>query len=672
MREQHQDVNQSQSEDSPLTRTIDELRIEVEQLKSQLDLRTDNTCERDPQSGGERRGCAQAVRELMARVQRNTLNPTPTHPCNGDEAFFESVQQLQFRGRFPANFTKGFKHDPASGELDLQNGTPNYQLLLRALDTGNFDLLEQASLGCSDPLMQRPFENPQAAVAFDLEGIDSHQAGILDDCRVLPYPAPPSFRDKEEIAEMAELYWMTLLRDVHFSEYDSQSPSQLVLDAANDLRRFVRYAGRVEPRNLFRGPTNGDVTGPYVSQFLLYDAPLGATFIPARIRTLKGVGNGEGGRDYMTAWGDWLAVQDGCNASTNDNCQNDGCGNDPRRYIRNGRDLAAYVHIDTTWQAFMQAARLLLGSASPKQCESVPGFNVDFAPGLPYRDAFIEPVPPRPGTPPRRFQNQTGFVTFGPRDVERLLLEVHTRALKAVWYQKWSLHRRLRPEEYGGRIEAYRLGRRHYPWDSDEFSKLEGTVLRRTQQYTEAFNGTGNGTYLLPQVFAEGSPMHPAYGSGHSTVAGACATILKAYFDEKSPLQPVPGAAGFFPVYEATSDGCGLQQYTNEAGQNLTLNNLTVLGEVDKLASNIGIGRLWAGVHWRSDHTYSLLLGEMVAVSMLVDQALTFSEEHFFEFTSILGDTIRIDRQGIGRRGPSGDSTVSLCSRTLGRLRGCL
>jgi len=32
--------------------------------------------------------------------------------------------------------------------------------------------------------------------------------------------------------------------------------------------------------------------------------------------------------------------------------------------------------------------------------------------------------------------------------------------------------------------------------------------------------------HLLPMAFPEGSPIHPAYGAGHATVAGACVTIL--------------------------------------------------------------------------------------------------------------------------------------------------
>ena len=67
---------------------------------------------------------------------------------------------------------------------------------------------------------------------------------------------------------------------------------------------------------------------------------------------------------------------------------------------------------------------------------------------------------------------------------------------------------------------------------------LDSEALKRTN---EKF-----GTFLLPQAFPEGSPLHPAYGSGHATVAGACVTVLKAWFDESwvLPDPVVPNAAG--------------------------------------------------------------------------------------------------------------------------------
>jgi hypothetical protein len=59
----------------------------------------------------------------------------------------------------------------------------------------------------------------------------------------------------------------------------------------------------------------------------------------------------------------------------------------------------------------------------------------------------------------------------------------------------------------------------------------DADVLQEVQQHRP--NGpTPQGTHLLPMAFPEGSPTHPAYGPGHGTVAGACVTVLKAFFDE--------------------------------------------------------------------------------------------------------------------------------------------
>ena len=77
--------------------------------------------------------------------------------------------------------------------------------------------------------------------------------------------------------------------------------------------------------------------------------------------------------------------------------------------------------------------------------------------------------------------------------------------------------------------------------------------------------------------------MHPSYGAGHATVAGACITILKAWFDESFVI-PAPVVA--------SSDGSLLNPYAG---------TLTVGNELNKLASNISIGRDAPGMHWRTD-----------------------------------------------------------------------
>jgi len=173
----------------------------------------------------------------------------------------------------------------------------------------------------------------------------------------------------------------------------------------------------------------------------------------------------------------------------------------------------------------------------------------------------------------------------------------------------------LRPEAFAGRIHNYITGAApQYPLGTSDL--LHSSVLAKVfSQY---------GTYLLPMAYPEGSPLHPAYGSGHATVAGACATILKAWFDE-SYVIPNP--------IQVSPDGLSLQPYTGAA--------LTVGGELNKLASNIAVSRNIAGVHWRSDAVEALKLGEAVAISVLRDQRLTYNE-NFPGFTFTKFDGTRV------------------------------
>ena len=261
------------------------------------------------------------------------------------------------------------------------------------------------------------------------------------------------------------------------------------------------------------------------------------------------------------------------------------------------RDLSQWVHIDVLYQAYFQALLILLTPPSDDPLSG--GIGAPFNRGNPYRGS----------------QNQDGFGTFGGPHIATLLTEVATRALKAVWFEKWFVHRRLRPEAFAGRIHNHVTGAARYPISS------------------EALNSAGLaavfakfGTYLLPMAFPEGCPLHPAYGAGHATVAGACVTILKAWFDESYGIP--------HPV-QAAPDGLSLVPYTGPA--------LTVGGELNKLASNVAIGRNIAGVHWRSDATESLKLGEAVAISILRDHRGCYNETFSgFTFTKFDGTTVTL------------------------------
>jgi membrane-associated phospholipid phosphatase len=267
--------------------------------------------------------------------------------------------------------------------------------------------------------------------------------------------------------------------------------------------------------------------------------------------------------DYITSYSNWLAVQNGASTEGNQFDQTP-------RYIRNGRDLGEYVHRDFSYQAFINAALILLGMRAPLDSNN------------PYNNS----------------KSQSGFSTFGAPHLLDMVARVANSALNAGWFQKWLVHRRLRPEAFGGRIHNHKTGAARYPIHTDV---LNSEVLNRVFSKQRS--------YLLSLAYPEGSPAHPAYPSGHATIAGACVTVLKAFFKESFVI-PNP--------VEATTDGLSLVPYAGS--------DLTVGGELNKLASNIAIGRDTAGVHWRSDGIEGLKLGEAVAISILTDMKGCFNE----------------------------------------------
>ncbi len=486
---------------------------------------------------------AYRARLRAARLARG--RPRVQHVANGDE---------QDHAGFIGCYHKGLPHD-ALGRVDPSA----YRTLLECLASRDAARFEEIPVG--------PFRltSPQAGLAFDLEGPDSHQ---------VTQPPAPRIDSAECAGEMVELYWMALLRDVAFEDYGA---SALAGDAAADLTalsdfRGPKEGGAVTPATLFRGFTAGDLQGPWLSQFLWLDVPFGAQRIVQRNETtLPGI-------DHLTDYGEWLAVQDGADRTGLD-------AHDPeRRYLRNLRDLARWVQIDALYQAYLNACLILLGMGAP------------FDPGMPLRGSAT----------------QKGFVEWGGPHILSLVTEVATRALKAVWYQKWFVHRRIRPEAFGGLVHNHVTGAAAAPLHADVLgsSALDAVLA-------------AHATHLLPMAFPEGCPTHPAYGAGHATVAGACTTILKAWFATAHVLPD--------PVV-ASADGTALLPYSGPA--------LTVGGELDKLAANIGIGRNGAGVHWRSDYAESLRLGESVALGILEEQRATYNEEPSLGLTTFDGESI--------------------------------
>jgi hypothetical protein len=468
-----------------------------------------------------------------------------------------------------ASFTKGLQHN-AIGEASERE----YKKLVRLIKTGQFTKIDNMNIGI------RPLKNPQAGVALGLDSVDSHGVAM---------PPAPAFDSAESAAEMVELYWQAILRDVHFSDYPSDSMVASAVSELNALSDYRTESGGVSMNSLFRGNTPGDLAGPYVSQFLMQQIPFGSLQVDQLQKTVAPV-------DYMTSYEDWLQVQNGNLMKQNPTFDA------TKRHIRNGRDLSWYVWNDRVYQAYFTAASRLVD----KDLLNFNLFELKLDVGNPYRK--------RSGT--------EGFVTFGDAHILCLLGKVAFAALKAVWYQKWFVHRRMRPETFGGRVHNHRLGLASYPIHPE---LLNATALDIVFSQ--------NGTYLLPQSFIEGSPMHPSYGAGHATVAGACTTVLKAFFDESMAF-PNPVVA--------SSDGTTLESYVEaDAG------GLTIGGELNKLAANMSIGRNFAGIHYRSDYWDSLALGEEVAIRMLKSMSRTLEEKHRFHLTRFDGKQVVIRGGGL-------------------------
>jgi hypothetical protein len=474
------------------------------------------------------------------------------HVTNGDEERYEDRR---------ASFSKTLPHNKF-GEV-----TPDaYKAWQAILTSGDPKGFEQAPRS-KDATVK--LNDPQATYAFGLVGLDSAATRL---------PPPPKFASAQMAIDMDEVYWQALTVDVPFREYESH---RLVDAAITDLNTFSQPAGstaaqRVSPATLFRGEIAGALMGPYISQFLWLDVPYGIKQISQRYEFPSR------GQGYLTDYDDWLACQQG--VAPKAKLRFDATP----RFMCSSRELAQYVHRDFSFQAYLNAALIMMQ------------FGEDaWSPTNPYRG----------------FKSQFGDITFGGKNVLTLVAQAAMLGQKGAYFHKWQVHRRLRPEAFAGRIETHLSGKKKYDIHTDI---LNCDAVARLK--------AANGTRLLPIAFPEGCPTHPSYPSAHACTAGACATILKAFFNEAFAV-PKPG--------EAKADGSALESWQ---GQPLTLGN-----EIDKLACNILLGRDAAGVHYRSDSIQGLFVGEQQALGLLCDYSRTYHERfEGFVLTKFDGKKIKI------------------------------
>lgn len=219
----------------------------------------------------------------------------------------------------------------------------------------------------------------------------------------------------------------------------------------------------------------------------------------------------------------------------------------PWCYMHNGRALASYVHQDPPYLFGLYAALI---------CDAIATRSTLFTP----------------------LKNESGFVSYGGAvDLHCAIAEVVRHAMQAAWTAKFRIYRRRRPEELFAD-----QGRLH-----PDFTLLSGPTVASANS-------------CMPLLYAEGSPGHSDYPSGHAVIGGAVATLLKAWFKNE------PWTAA--PLH--SRDGKTQEIYPN-------CPPLSVHGELDKLASNYGWGRNFAGIHFRSSCAGGMAMGESIAIEYL-------------------------------------------------------
>lgn len=454
-------------------------------------------------------------------------------------------------------FGKCLEHDPVTG-LPSQD---NIDRLIIALDSGeqsDFDAIELSTSAT------RKLESPQAALSFSMSGGDPEGFSMRQ---------APALASREAAGEMLEVYERNILRDIPFNVISGEATG--TMQQETDLQRVIdtlnafgadykgpKVGGVVTRKSLFRGVGKDELVGPYLSQFLLQDINLGAHTIVQQSLTKTGV--------YGITDSDFLAIQNGSVPVP----QTTGSS----LYTYNPRVLGSFVHIDFVYQAFLYASAYLLGNGAQRN----PAFPV--------------------------LTNETNFVnSSGPADIAASIGEISRHALKATWVQKWRKHLRLRPEAMAGRIVKIEEATLSSSLIHPDLLTLGADTIAAVKAHNVAAGGD-NKAYL-PVQYAEGSPTHPSYNAGHAGIAGACAALLKMYFKD--------GAWSSLGTSSVEStDGLGLTAYVGA-----DVGDMTIHGEIDKLASNMSYGRDFGGVHYRIDGSEGILLGEKVAIQWMIDNA---------------------------------------------------
>lgn len=564
---------------------------------------------------------------------------------------------------YPFVFCKTMKHRSKSGhgfcaandvdkllKLIVYEGTDMTTAPESAYDGTKLDTIVQQ--GDSDSgsarsgVVTSKLVNPFSGCAF---GRDPKHSELLNMSDWMRHGQPSIMTSREMVFEMVEVYAMGVLRDEPFENWEDfscpaaeQSVSAqafctyknytdtFLLEYPNSIRGVRTTDYKITGNNLFRGMGQDEDKGKFVSQFLLQTLPSNG------LLTEQMYPKEEDAADSLYEDG-WLKIQNG--RATTDKAL------DGTKYVYNMRMLGSIVHSDKLYQIYYNAALTLLDRCG------VTAYGLE---GSGSHDV-------------------SGWLDGDVPDVMSALATVSNNALQAAWYYKWK-YMRIRPEAFAQRIMLCQnepsVCENESPMralkDVLDTVSFPDSIKKMIHDHNAAkqpaaapdmscssTDPNSECNLYLPLQYPEGSPNHPAWPAGHAVVAGACVTVLKAMLSVlDTDDQPIAWPQNECPA-KKSSNGESLEPMmaapTKSHGEwpPVADSGITIVGELNKLASNVALGRNMAGVHYRSDGDEGILLGEQVAIKFLQDrlQKAALQELHSsFRLSMFNGSVITIQK----------------------------
>lgn len=505
-----------------------------------------------------------------------------------NRAYYNSATSTEY---WPWMYSKALAHDSTTGFP--QKG--HVETITTAVDTGT--LGDENSIAL-DSNAVRKIEGVYNGKAFSLLGGDPSVFSIDSS---LYYPID----SRKTMFEMMEVYARCVLRDMPFSTIRAGSDSAVtsILTALNlysdaFTTNPVAAGGNIEGPQLFRGGFPGTTTGPYVSQLLVHPYDYGNLEITQKYQE-------ESDSVVSSTIAGWLDIQNGITPpGANKTGQT--------KYIYNGRMGGSKVHNDALYQCFLSGALVCLGNGLTMEADDAGSTK------------------------------STAWASGGPPSLFAAIGHVALYALRTAWMSKFSCTMRVRPEVLAQRLNLGITGDSSVVSAVPGLSQIVANSVSGNSLLSQIRTLNGNSTVLLRLIYPEGSPTHPSLPAGHATVAGACVTVIKAMLKLRDAGgNPIPWVADGRQSMEST-DGDNLTQsaYGDE-------NQMTVIGELNKLGANISGFRDFAGVHYRADTAAGMKLGEDLAIQYLKDTAQEYGESasgvfQGFNLTKFSGEQIII------------------------------